>query len=140
MTIDLRFVFDTNVIVSAVLLKGSTARKAFDEAQRRGELLLSLDTLDELNEVLQRRKFNKYVTEQERLQFLSTLVREATLVEITDMITVCRDPKDDKFLELAVSGKADYLVSGDKDLLVLHPFQTVSILRPDQLLKQLDNS
>jgi predicted nucleic acid-binding protein len=56
------------------------------------------------------------------------------LVAITHTINECRDPRDDKFLELAVSGRADYLVSGDKDLLVLHPFRMIPILRPDQLL------
>ncbi len=134
MTTELRFVFDTNAIISALLLKKSVSRKAFDTAQNRGQLLVSLDTLNELNEVLWREKFSKYVTEQERLQFLSALVREAELVKVTDRISECRDPKDDKFLELAVSGKADYLVSGDKDLLVLHPFRGIPIIRPDQLL------
>lgn len=137
MRADLRFVFDTNVIVSALLLKESVSRKAFDEAQNQGQLLISLDTLTELNEVLRREKFNKYVTEQERLQFLSALVKKAVLVEITDIIKECRDPKDDRFLELAVSGKANYIVSGDKDLMTLHPFRGISIVSPDQLLGSL---
>jgi len=139
MTTELRFVFDTNVIVSAVLLKNSISRRAFDEAQTQGQLLISLDILNELNEVLRREKFNKYITEQERLQFLSALVREAVLVEVTDVVNECRDPKDDKFLELAVSGKADYIVSGDKDLLVLHPFRGIFIVKPNQLIDSLSN-
>ena len=134
---DLRFVFDTNTIISALLIKNSVSRKAFDEAQARGQLLISLDTLDELNDVLRREKFNKYVTEQERLQFLSALVKEAILVEVTDTIKASRDPKDDKFLELAVSGKADYIVTGDKDLTDLHPFQGIPVVRPNQLLDSL---
>ena len=134
---ELRFVFDTNAIISALLLKNSVSRRAFDNAQNQGQLLLSLDTLNELNEVLQREKFNKYVTEHERLQFLSALVKEATLVEVIDTIRECRDPKDDKFLELALNGKADYIISGDKDLIILHPFRGIPIIRPDQLLDAL---
>ncbi|MCX5728009.1 MAG: putative toxin-antitoxin system toxin component, PIN family, partial [Nitrospirae bacterium] len=72
--------------------------------------------------------------EDERTEFITALVREATLVEITDTVTECRDPKDDKFLELAVSGKATCIVSGDDDLLVLHPFRGIPVLTPRQFL------
>ncbi|MEM7133913.1 MAG: putative toxin-antitoxin system toxin component, PIN family [Chloroflexota bacterium] len=137
MTYDLRFVFDTNTIVSALLMKQSVPRKSLDEAQHHGKLLISLETLNELNDVLRREKFNKYVTESERLRFLSLLVRDAIRVEITDPISECCDPKDDKFLELAISGRADYIVSGDNDLLVLNPFRGVSIVRPSDLLERL---
>ncbi len=137
MTTKRRFVFDTNVIVSAVLLKRSISRKVFDAAQAQGQLLISLDILNELNDVLRRKKFDKYVTEHERIQFLSVLVRESEFVEVTDVINECRDPKDNKFLELAVSGHADYIVSGDKDLLVLHPFRNISIIKPNELMDSL---
>jgi putative PIN family toxin of toxin-antitoxin system len=130
MPIDLRFVFDTNVIVSALLLKHSVSRQAFDTALASGELLLSLAVISELNDVLKRKQFDKYILEEERMQFLAVLVREATLIEITETITECRDPKDDKFLELAIGGKAACIVSGDKDLLVLHPFRGIPILTP----------
>lgn len=130
MPIDLRFVFDTNAIVSALLLKHSVSRQAFDMAFASGELLLSLAVISELNEVLKRKQFDKYILEEERMQFLAVLVREATLIEITETITECRDPKDDKFLELAIGGKAACIVSGDKDLLVLHPFRGIPILTP----------
>ncbi|MBE7473763.1 MAG: putative toxin-antitoxin system toxin component, PIN family [Anaerolineales bacterium] len=130
MPTDLCFVFDTNVIVSALLLKHSVSRQAFDMAFASGELLLSLAVISELNEVLKRKQFDKYILEEERMQFLAVLVREATLIEITETITECRDPKDDKFLELAIGGKAACIVSGDKDLLVLHPFRGIPILTP----------
>jgi uncharacterized protein len=135
MPIELRFVFDTNVIVSALLLKHSVSRQAFDTAIASGELLLSLAVINELNEGLQRKQFDKYILEEERMQFLAALVREATLVEITEIIAECRDPKDDKFLELAIGGKADCIVSGDKDLLVLDPFRGVPILTPTGFLR-----
>ncbi|NJN97057.1 MAG: putative toxin-antitoxin system toxin component, PIN family [Anaerolineales bacterium] len=130
MPTDRRFVFDTNVIVSAVLLKQSVSRQAFDRALTSGELLLSLAVISELNDVLKREQFDKYILEEERMQFLAILVREATLIEVTEPIAECRDPKDDKFLELAIGGKAVCIVSGDKDLLVLHPFRGIPILTP----------
>jgi len=125
-----RFVFDTSAIISAVLLKRSVSRRAFDKALGEGEILVSAETIDELNRVLGREDFARYVTEEERLEFLSVLLREASLVEITVCVDECRDPRDNKFLELAVSGSAECIVSGDQDLLVLHPFRGVSIVTP----------
>jgi putative PIN family toxin of toxin-antitoxin system len=130
----LRFVFDTNVIVSAALLAGSVPRRAFDAALEEGALLISVPTLLELAEVLSRERLNKYLLEQERMRFLVALLKEAELVEITETITDCRDAKDNKFLELAVSGKADCVVSGDNDLLVLNPFRGIPILTPREFL------
>jgi putative PIN family toxin of toxin-antitoxin system len=130
----LRFVFDTNVIVSAALLAGSVPRQAFDKARGRGTMLISAPVLLELSEVLSREKLNKYLLESERMRFLVALLRETELVEITTPITACRDAKDNKFLELAVCGNADYIVSGDEDLLVLNPFRGIPILTPRNFL------
>jgi len=134
MPTDLRFVFDTNAIVSAVLLKQSVVRQAFDKAVAQGKLLVSRPTVDEVNEVLRRRGFDKYVLEEERIEFITILVRDAILVEITEKISACRDPKDNKFLELAVRGEASCIVSGDDDLLSLHPFRGIPIVTPRQFL------
>ena len=130
-----RFVLDTNLVVSAVLIKQSISRRAFDKAGKDGQILLSLPVIAELNEVLKREKFNKYLTERERLSFLNVLVHEAELIQISETISVCRDPKDDKFLELAVNGQADAIISGDQDLLVLNPFREISIVDPHQFLQ-----
>ena len=98
---------------------------------------MSADVIAELNGVLDREKFNRYVTEEERERFLLSLLREARLVEIREKIQACRGPKDDKFLELAVNGGADYIVSGDEDLLMLDPFRGIPILTPDKFLNAL---
>ena len=124
------FVFDTSAIISAALLKRSVSRRAFDQALNEGELLASAETIDELNQVLGRADFAHYVTEDERMEFLAVLLREATLVEVTEYVGECRDPRDNKFLELAVSGRAACIVSGDQDLLVLHPFRGIPIVTP----------
>jgi putative PIN family toxin of toxin-antitoxin system len=132
----LRAVFDTSVVVSAVLLPRSVPRQAFDRAQEHGKILISIATVDELNEVLRRQRFDNYVREAQRLEFLATLIREAELVDVTEVVTECRDLKDNKFLELAVSGKATCIISGDKDLLALHPFRGIPIITCQAFLQQ----
>lgn len=122
-------VFDNNVLVSAVLL-GGVPRNAFDKLLDTGTILVSVPVLLELAEVLNREKFDKYVTHDERMRFLVSFLKVAEIIEISETITVCRDPKDDKLLELAVSGNADFLVTGDKDLLALNPFREVDIITP----------
>jgi putative PIN family toxin of toxin-antitoxin system len=129
-----RFVFDTNTLVSAALRRHSLPRQALDLALAQGKLLVSELTVRELEEVLFRPKFDRYLSEQSRLLFLATLLSNVEAVEITEQVIVCRDPTDDKFLDVAVNGSATYIVSGDKDLLALHPFRTISIVTPRAFL------
>ncbi len=131
-----RFIFDTNVIVSATLLAGSIPRQAFDKAVDEGRILISAPVLLELAEVLCREKLNKYLLEEERMRFLLAFLKETELVEIIERVTDCRDARDNKFLELAVSGKADCIISGDTDLLVLNPFRSIPILKPKDFLSR----
>lgn len=98
MTSDPRFVLDTGVIVSAVLLPRSVSRQTVDLAFARGIVLASGDTIDELDEVLHRPKFNRYIREEERLLFLAAFIRDAKVIDVTERLTECRDPTDDKFL------------------------------------------
>lgn len=140
MSLKLRFVFDTNTIVSALLFDERNPRKALQLALSCGELLLSTEVTDELAEVLRRDKFDRYLKKKTREEFLRTLIQTATFIKVTDKIQSCRDPKDDKFLELAVSGNASQVISGDKDLLVLNPFRHISIVTPTQFLNFLIGS
>ena len=137
MSLENRYVFDNNAVVSALLFAESKPGQAFYTALKGGTLLLSQATLAELSEVLGRKKFDRYATREERQQFLVLLLREAILVEITEVIRLCRDPKDDKFLELALSVGAHCLVTGDQDLLTLHPFRDIPVLTPAQFLASL---
>lgn len=130
----MRLVFDTNVIVSALLLPDSVPRRAFDKALDRGTILLSLPALTELNEVFARRRFDKYLLEEERMRFLATLVKASEVVQVTETIDDCRDPRDNKFLELAVAGRADCIISGDEDLLTLNPYRDIPVLTPKEFL------
>jgi len=131
----LRCVFDTNVLVSALLLPDSKPRHALDMAVREGKILLSFAVLAELYEVLSRKRFRRYVDEEDIRSFVAALTREAQWVDVEAEIRACHDPKDDKFLELAVSGRATHLVTGDSDLLALSPFQCVEIVPPHRFLQ-----
>jgi len=130
-----RYVFDTNVLISALLFENSKPAQALRCALANGEILLSLDLLEELNEVLGRERFNRYLTTEEREEFLEALIERAVLVEITETVQECRDPKDDKVLELALNGEARYIISGDRDLLVLHSFRDVPVITADEFLE-----
>jgi putative PIN family toxin of toxin-antitoxin system len=130
-----RYVFDTNTIVSAVLFEHSNPGQCFFSALRRGEVLVSLALLAEIQEVLSRKKFDRYIFPEDHERFFARLVLETTLVDITAHFVVCRDPKDDKILELAISGQASCIITGDQDLLELHPFQNILILTPAQFLE-----
>jgi len=133
----MRVVFDTNALISALLFEQSTPGQALVYASRQGEVLLSTSLANELNETLQRKKFERYVTAEQREEFLIALVQSAALVEVRETVSICRDPKDNHILELAVSGKADVIVTGDADLLVLHPFRGIAILNPQGFLKSV---
>ena len=129
-----RLVFDSNVLISGLLFDNSIPQKVFDYALTQAVVLLSEPTFQELTEVLIRPKFDRYVSLDKRLQLLSILSTKAEIIEIIETINDCRDPKDNKFLELAVNGKADYLITGDNDLLVLNPFKSIKILTPQAFL------
>ena len=126
-----RFVVDTNVLISALLFNNSVPFRAIELAEKQGIILYSEATLHELEQVLNRKKFNKYLSLEDRQVFLLKFISASELVSITEKIAVCRDEKDNKFLELAVSGNANVIVTGDLDLLVLNPFQSVEIITPD---------
>lgn len=138
----LRAVIDTNVLIRAVIRpEGSVGPIAV--RFRRGDYLLiySKPLLDELTEKLNlpriRDKYN--VGERGVQQFLDEVVTGGHSVEPTEKIEVCRDPDDNMLLEAAVAGKADYIVTGDEDLLVLQEYRTIRIMTPAVFLRALDS-
>ena len=131
----IRIVFDTNVIVSAILFAGSMPRRAIELALTKGTILISTALYEEMNRVIVQDRFDRYVSRRQREGFLDLLIRESEHIEITESIQVCRDPKDDRVLELAVCGNAAYIVTGDADLLVLNPFRRIGVLRPADFLE-----
>ncbi|MEA5535090.1 putative toxin-antitoxin system toxin component, PIN family [Crocosphaera sp. XPORK-15E] len=132
-----RFVLDTNILVSALLIKNSSTFKVIKIIETIGVTLYSEDTLQEINQVLTRKKFDKYLTLEEKQEFILKFIERSELVRITEIITICRDSKDNKFLELAVSGKADFIITGDQDLLILNSFKNIPVITVNEFLKML---
>ncbi len=123
----MRVVFDTNVLISALLFENSVPAQAFFSVIKNGEVLISTALIAEIHDVIYRPKFDKYINDSQREDFIFGLVESGVLVDVTENIDVCRDAKDNMLLELAVSGKANVIVTGDSDLLVLNPFRKIAI-------------
>ncbi|ACB50438.1 hypothetical protein cce_1088 [Crocosphaera subtropica ATCC 51142] len=129
MKMNRRFVLDTNIIISSVLSLNSKPNTALKKAQQLGIVIASPATWKELESVLFRSKFDRYITVEERQQFLLDLSQTVEyILEMSFKTDICRDPKDNKYLELAVNGQAESIITGDNDLLILHPFQSINIL------------
>jgi len=131
-----RIVIDTNVLVSRLLLPDSIPAQAVRMARREGRLLVSEATMYELADVLSRRKLDRYVSVENRKQFIRELRRVAELVPIIQIVRECRDPIDDKFLEVALNGRADLIITGDDHLLALDPWREIVIVSPAEYLKR----
>jgi putative PIN family toxin of toxin-antitoxin system len=131
-----RVVLDTNVFISGVLSKTSTPARCVERAVEQGQLIASSATLRELAAKLLSSKFDRYVLRERRESLLLRLAPLVEIVEIIQEFHVCRDPNDDKFLDVAVNGRADVLVSGDADLLALHPFRGIAIVTPTSYLRR----
>lgn len=136
-----RVVLDTGVLVSAALRAGSTPHQAFLHALAICDVCVSLGTLAELERVLERPKFDMYLDRVSRREFVALVRRHAHLFPVEDAAVellnpACRDPQDNQFLALAQVAEAEVLVSSDDDLLVMHPWHGVAILRPVEFLSR----
>lgn len=125
----MRVVVDTNVFVSAALKDKSFPALALHVVAQRGTFLKSPATEGQLFAVLARPQLAALI-DPASVDRIRELMARAEVVTITERIAACRDATDDKFLELAVNGNADMIVSGDTDLLVLNPFRGIPIVPP----------
>jgi hypothetical protein len=132
----MRVIFDNNIFISSVLIENCVPDKALTKAEADFTILCSEPIFNELVAKLFLPKFDKYVSLQVRKQVLKYFAQKALFIEPADEIKICRDPKDNKFLELAVAGNADCIVTGDNDLLVLDPFRNIRIITPKEFLDQ----
>jgi putative PIN family toxin of toxin-antitoxin system len=128
-----KVVLDTNVVVSAIIFPGSVPTRALLKA-RSGVILASEAMRQELTEVLERVRFDRYSALDMRQRAAAEFIRYTIGVSISNPILICRDPRDDKFLEAAVHGRADAIITGDRDLLALDPFHGIRILTPATFL------
>jgi len=131
-----RVVPDTNFLVSALLFQGGWADLAFQLIAQNGTLLCSDQTLAELLSVFARPKFDRFCSLENRMGMVYDAIRVMTRIPVLEEVKVCRDSKDDKFLSLALAGSARVILTGDKDLLTLHPFRGIKILSPRQYIEE----
>lgn len=136
-----RVVLDTSTLVSAALRVGSVPHQVLSKVLGSYDVCASAATLAELEQVLKRKKFDRYLDAQTRLSFVALMRHNAHLfaVEEADELALqppCRDPKDNKFLALAWLAEADILISSDEDLLTLHPWRGMPIVTPAAFLRE----
>jgi putative PIN family toxin of toxin-antitoxin system len=129
------FVFDTNALISAFLVKNSTSDKAFRKAIERGALAISEAAITEFLEVLWRPKFDTYFTPEERIEIIKEVERYAVTFSASEHINASTDPDDNLFLELALAANADCIISGDPHLRTLHPFRGIPIYSASDFLR-----
>jgi uncharacterized protein len=132
-----RVVLDTNVFISALLSSSGKPFASLSWALDNATILASRELISELATRLARPKFAKYVSEERRNAFISEIALLSVQIEVSGALKACRDPDDDKLLEIAVLGQADCIVTGDQDLLVLDPFQGVRIMTPASFLEAI---
>lgn len=125
-----RVVVDTNVLISYTLKPDGVVGKVVDHLLENSVLLFCQATFIEFETRLWRPKFDRYITLEQRKRVLHDLEAAAIWVEISGAAKYSRDPDDDKFVELALLGQAEVLISGDNDLLDLAEIEGLSILSP----------
>lgn len=129
------FIIDTNTLVSAILKPDSPPSKALSKALKLGTLLFSPETQQELQTVLQRPKFDRFIPIALREEKINEIFSRAKVfTSTTNQNIECRDSTDIKFLRLAFEAQADCIVSGDNDLLTLHPFEGIPIMNASVFL------
>ncbi|MBM4440275.1 MAG: putative toxin-antitoxin system toxin component, PIN family [Candidatus Rokubacteria bacterium] len=136
----MRAVLDTNVIVSAVLIRRGNERRLLD-LWREGafDLIASPPLLEELGRVFSYSRIRRarWMTDDEIVELLELIATESLVVEGASGVKASRDPGDDMVLAAAIGGEADYIVSGDRDLLILRTYRAIPILRPAAFLAVL---
>lgn len=130
----MRVVFDASTVVGAALRADGIPRRALLLARERHVIALSTAIFAEIDEVLQRPKFSRIVTDEVRQEILWLLSAAAVWVQPDVRITDCRDPNDDAYLELAAAADAGLIISSDQDLLTLDPWRGIRVLPPRAFL------
>ncbi len=129
-----RVVTDTNVLVSAILAPRSIPNQWVSWCLQHAELVFTDETEAEFLEVISRSKFDRFAAAEVRVSAALAIVGASVRVDVGQMVQACRDARDDKFLDATLAGHARLLVTGDRDLLALHPFEGVAIITPAKAL------
>ncbi len=131
----MRVVVDTNILVGFAIRPNRDFERLFDYLAGHAVTLVSDDTIAELFAVLSRETFRAYIPQESAIDYAEWYAGISESVAVTEHVAACRDPRDDKFLSLAVAGKADCIVSGDSDLLDMAAYRGILILRAAEFLK-----
>jgi uncharacterized protein len=132
----LRIVLDTNILVSAIIHEGKPRNLLKMGIDDKYKIILSKETLSELAEVLQRPKFK--MKREDIIHIISALMQTGDLVKVSSNFeTIDDDPDDNIIINTAHDGKADYIVTGDKDLKIIKRFHKIKIVSVDEMLKIL---
>lgn len=133
-----RIILDTNIWISFLISKNFPE---LDGLIKTGKMVLifSNELIEEFIEVVNRPKFKHYFTTKDIEKLLKTFDQFAELIEVTSQLKLCRDEKDNFLLDLAVDGSADYLITGDKDLLILERIKKTQILTYQEFLETLSS-
>lgn len=127
-------VLDVSTVIGAVIRRGSVPDLATRHALASDDVAVSAALLTELNEVLTRPRLARFIDPQLRDDVLALFDAQASFFEPGETVAECRDPNDDKVLELALAAGAAAIITSDADLLVLHPWRGIRILRPADYL------
>ena len=135
----MKVVLDTNVLVST-LIKASKPRDLFNKLAKDKQIVLSRAILEEFLEVIEDPKIAKYTSEKDVTVFLNTLKNAARIVQVKSKFKAVKEnPDDDTIIQTAYDNKADYIISGDRHLLLLKQFKGIRILTVDEMLNTLNN-
>ncbi|MBK1620283.1 putative toxin-antitoxin system toxin component, PIN family [Lamprobacter modestohalophilus] len=129
-----RIIIDTGILVSAAIRPESIPALALQKAFLTFEVCISDETFKEFETVLMRPKFDRYAPAAQRTEFLTGFQRHATSIQVTEQVTDCMDPKDNKFLALAETAGAELIVASDPHLTDLHPWRGIPIMPPAAFL------
>ena len=129
-----RIVIDTGVLVSAAIRPESVPALALEKALLQFEICACDDTLAELETVLKRAKFDRYVPPDIRQEFVAGFRQRVTKIAVAQTVTDCIDPNDNKFLALAEAADAELIVASDPHLTDMHPWREIPIIPPAAFL------
>ena len=134
-----RVVLDTNVLISALLFKGGLSEIV--GLWQKGKIIpvISKETFSELVTVLEYPKFSLTREETDSIIKYEILPYFEIVEVVKDVEGICRDPEDDKFISCAISGSADYIVSGDKDLFDLKQYKSIKIIKASDFIKMYND-
>ena len=123
-----RVVFDASTLIGALLFPRSQHAQSFRDVISHHQTVASIETMQELVDVISRPKFDRYRAVADRAEFVRRYAAVVEMFIVTEMVNDCRDSRDNKFLALALAANASAIISSDEELLVLNPYRGIEIV------------